>query len=171
MELKNFLQSTKAKHMLAGIGIAVIALLIFQAGVFVGFKKASFSGRLGDNYYKTFGEQRGMGRMMPTFGEQGLSPSNAHGTIGKIVSVSLPQIIVADKDGVEKTIIIDQKTDIRSFRDTIQPETLKVGNSVIIIGEPNDQGQITANLVRIMPTVPDNQFPANSTTSSKTTNI
>ena len=60
---------------------------------------------------------------------------------------------------------------LRPFRDTIQPETLKVGNSVIIIGEPNDQGQITANLVRIMPTVPDNQFPANSTTSSKTTNI
>ncbi len=171
MEFKNFLQSSKAKHILAGIGLTVIALLIFQAGVFVGFKKATFSGRLGDNYYKTFGEQGGPGRMMPNFGEKGLSPSNAHGTIGKIADINLPQIIVADKDGVEKTVLINQETDIRSFRDSIKAEALKIGDFVVIIGEPTNEGIIDAKLIRIMPAPPDSMTQTNKATSSKTNNI
>jgi hypothetical protein len=152
MNYKNFLQSSKAKHIIAGIGIAFIALVIFQAGVFVGFRKAEFSGRMGDNYYKTFGEQRGPRGMMPNFGM--MDPSNSHGTIGKIVSTTLPQVIIADQDGTEKTIIIDTKTDIRSFRDSIKAEALKVGDFITVIGEPNKEGQIEARLIRIMPEPP-----------------
>jgi len=152
ISFKNFLQSSKAKHMVSGIGIAVIALFIFQAGIFVGLQKAEFSGRMGDNYYKTFGEQRGPREMIPNFGM--MDPSNSHGTIGKIISIALPQIIIADIDGTEKTILTDAKTDIRSFRDSIKAENLKVGDFVTIIGEPNNQGQIEARLIRIMPTPP-----------------
>jgi len=153
MNLKNFLQSSKAKHMVAGIGIAFIALVIFQAGVFVGLRKAEFFGRMGDNYYKTFGEQRGPRGMIPNFGM--MDPLNSHGTIGTIASINLSQIIVADRNGTEKTIIIDTKTDIRSFRDSVKAETLKVGDFVTIIGKPNKEGQIEAKLIRIMPIPPN----------------
>jgi len=157
MEFKNFLQSSKAKHILAGIGIAVIALFIFQAGIFVGYKKAAFSFRSGDNFYRTFGE-RDRGFPDPIRGGMGLNmmdPTNAHGTIGKIASIALPKIIIADRDGVEKTVLIDNKTDIRRFRDSIKPEELTAGDFVTVIGEPNDAGQIEARLLRIMPNPPD----------------
>ena len=50
--LKNFVESKKFNTLVYGFLVAVIALLIFQAGVFVGFHKASFSYRWGDNYQK-----------------------------------------------------------------------------------------------------------------------
>jgi hypothetical protein len=99
--------------------------------------------------------------MIPNFGM--MDPSNSHGTIGKIVSMTLPQIIIADRDGTEKTIIIDIKTDIRSFRNSIKAEALKVGDFVTIIGEPNNQGQINARLIRIMPTPPTQATSTSST--------
>jgi len=152
MELKNFLQSNRTKHILYGIGTAVVALLIFQAGVIVGFKKASFSNRLGDNFYRTFGERRDPRGLPPSFGMmQGVDPSNAHGTIGKIAGIALPQLIVADRDGTEKTIVVSDKTDIRRFRDSIKPTELKVGDIVTIIGAPTENGQIKAELIRVMP--------------------
>jgi hypothetical protein len=169
MEFKNFLQSSKSKHVVAGIGIAVTALLIFQAGVFVGFRKAGFAGRMGDNYYKTFGERRDSQNPFPSFGmREMMDPLNSHGTIGKIVSVALPEVIVADRDGIEKIILVDSKTDIRQFRDTIKAEQLKTGDFVTIIGEPNDKGQIEARLIRVMPTPPDRVFEKNSASSTKT---
>lgn len=169
MNLKNFLQSAKTKHIITGIGIVVIALFIFQAGIFVGLRKAEFSGRMGDNYYKTFGEQRRPRGMMPNFGM--MDSLNSHGTIGKIVSITLPQIIVADRDGTEKTIIIDTKTDIRSFRDSIKAENLKVGDFVTIIGEPNNNGQIEAKLIRIMPTPLNTTYQEKVSVSGTTTSL
>jgi len=151
MKLKNFLQSERSKHILAGIGIAVIALFIFQAGMFVGYKKASFSFRAGDNFYRTFGE-RGFQQNLPGMGM--MDPTNAHGTIGTVASIILPKVVIADRDGVEKTILMDNKTDIRRFRDSIKPEEIKTGEMIMVIGEPNANGQIEARLVRIMPPPP-----------------
>ncbi|MCX6736295.1 MAG: hypothetical protein NTZ13_04385 [Candidatus Parcubacteria bacterium] len=155
MKFKNFLQSDKAKHILTGIGIAIIALVIFQAGIFVGFKKASFSGRLGDNYYQTFGN-RNSERGFPEM--RGMDLPNTHGTIGKVAVIALPKIVVADRDGVEKTVLLNEKTDIRRFRDSIKPEELKAGDFVTIIGDPNDNGQIEARLIRVMPVPPSAPF-------------
>lgn len=151
MKFKNFLQSDKTKHILLGILITVIALLIFQAGVFVGYKKASFSFRAGDNFYRTFGEH-GFQQKLPGMGM--MDPTNAHGTIGTVASILLPKVIIADRDGVEKTVLVDNKTDLRRFRDSIKPEDLKTGEMIMVIGEPNDNGQIEARLVRIMPPSP-----------------
>jgi hypothetical protein len=168
MEFKNFLQSSKAKHILAGIGIAVIALLVFQAGIFVGYKKAAFSFRSGDNFYRTFGERgRGFPEPVRRMGMDMMDPTNAHGTVGKIASIALPKIIIADRDGVEKTIIVDAKTDMRRFRDSIKQEELKVGDFITVIGEPNNEGQITARLIRIMPESPENPFLNGPTTTTK----
>ncbi|MCX6739239.1 MAG: hypothetical protein NT098_04300 [Candidatus Parcubacteria bacterium] len=159
MKFKNFLQSDKVKHILAGIGIAVITLVVFQAGVFVGFKKATFSGRMGDNYYQTFGN-----RTMPPFsGAKGMDLPNTHGTIGKIASITLPKVMIADNDGIEKTILLNEKTDIRRFRDSIKPEELNAGDFVTVIGEPDNNGQIEARLIRVMPIPPNIPFQGKQT--------
>jgi hypothetical protein len=154
MDLKHSVQSTAFKRILMGLGVAFLVLVIFQLGVFVGFRKAAFSEHMGENYFRTFdGDDRGpgmMGFMMPP--RQGFS--GAHGTTGKIISIALPNIIVEDIDKVEKTVVIDEDATIRQFRTDLKPTDLKVGDSVIIIGAPNDKGQIEARLIRLVPNQP-----------------
>src|SRR3989339_226595 len=169
MNLSNFMKnncqhSKGAKVFFFGLGIVVLALLIFQAGVFVGYHKASFSYRLGDNYSRMFGGgTRGMmgGR---GFGQEDFL--NGHGTVGQVVKISLPTLIVSDRDKTEKVILIDSQTIIRSFRDSIKIDQLKVGDSVMVIGTPNDQSQIVAKLVRLIPTLPSGRTLSASTTSA-----
>jgi hypothetical protein len=144
----------KHKKMIHFIGALIVILIVFQAGVFVGFKKASFSYRGGDNYSRMFGERN---RGIPQFpGTNMMDPSNAHGTSGKIISVQLPTIIIADNDNTEKTALVSEKTLIMNFREQMKTSDLKVNDFVVIIGTPNDEGQIEARLIRIMPTPPPN---------------
>lgn len=158
MNIKNFFEEkTKAsrKKILCVIGTVVVALVIFQAGIFVGFHKAAYSYGWGERYYKTFGERGEHGRrgMMDPY-RMGRGLSNSHGTIGEIISIALPTIIIEDQDRIEKTVVLMDDTMIRSFRNELQPSELRVGDSVVIIGAPNEQAQIEARLIRIMPPIP-----------------
>jgi len=130
------------KKLTIGFGIAVIVLLIFQAGVIVGYHKGRFSARFGDNYYHTFG-----GRY-PDFLPK-MTPSG-HGAVGKIVSVTWPTFILAGSDNIEKIILIKSDTIIRQFRDTVASSSLTVNDSVVVLGTPNNQGEIEARLIRII---------------------
>jgi hypothetical protein len=165
MNIKNFFEEktrVSRKKILCAIGTVIVALVIFQAGIFVGYHKAAYSYGWGERYYKTFGErgERGMrGGREHSFGimdagRMGMSLSNSHGTIGKIISVALPTIIIEDQDRIEKTVVLTNDTLLRSFRDEIRATDLKVGDSVVIIGAPNEQAQIEARLIRIMPSIP-----------------
>jgi len=166
MNLKDIAQSKTLRGIIIGICIFIVAALIFQAGVFVGYKKAEFSGRFGDNYSRAFGgEKRGPG-MMGGFPEDIFV--GGHGTAGKIVRISLPTIIVADRDNVEKVVTIEDDTSIRSYRDAVKITDLKVGDFVIILGSPDDQGQIVAKLIRI---TPEPKMKALNGVSTTTNNI
>lgn len=161
INIKEFSQSKLFKKILCGIGIAVVALLIFQGGVFVGYHKAGFSYRLGDNYHRTFGEERDrfpMGMHQGDF-------TDAHGSIGKIIKIDLPTFILEGQDGIEKIILVNADTTIRQFRETIKPTDLKINDLVVVIGSPNTQGQIESRLIRLMPSMPD--FTISSSTKTK----
>ena len=153
LDLKELFQSKKFKAVLYVLGVAVIVLLIFQAGMFVGYRKAGFAYRFGDNYYRTFG-----GRMdirTPFLGMQGGEFPSAHGAIGKIIKISLPILVIEDQDNVEKVVLIKDNTLVRRFRDKIESADLKVDDFVVVIGSPNDKSEIEARLVRILPSPPD----------------
>lgn len=139
------------KKVLWGIGVAIAALLVFQAGVFVGFHKAGFSYRWGEDYYRVFGGHRKAFMGMPRGFEFGEFAS-PHGSVGKILNVTLPTIVIEGDDKVEKVVMIKDDTVIRRFRDTIKPVDLKPDDVVVIIGSPNDKSQIEAKLIRVMPT-------------------
>ncbi|MFA6445928.1 MAG: hypothetical protein WCW14_01605 [Candidatus Paceibacterota bacterium] len=156
---------TKIVYIIAAI---VIILFIFQAGVFVGYRKASFSYNLGDNYYQTFGGPRG-GPMMDR-GPRGEEFINSHGSVGKIIQISLPTIIVSEPNGVEKIITIDDDTTVRRFREELKPTDLSINDMVVIIGSPDKKGQIDASLIRLLPPPPMN-VTASSTTSASSTNL
>ncbi len=150
MNIKNFIQSQSFRGILIGLGIAIVVLVIFQAGVSVGFRKATFGHRLGDNFERNFKDPRG-GKFIFQSMSGGMDMPSGHGAVGKIVSIALPLAVVAGPDNLEKTLVISEDTEIREFRDVVTKDKLQVGNFIIVFGTPNDKGQIEAKLIRLTP--------------------
>ncbi len=150
-DIKTFVNSHTFVKVLAVLGTLIIALFIFEAGVVVGFHKASFASHWQENYAHNFGGPGGF------FNTQ---VPNPHGTAGKIVSLSLPTFVVAGPDENERTVELDDDTIIRDGAATVDSNDLTVGKFVVIIGTPNDNGIVDARLVRIMPA------PGTSTTAT-----
>jgi len=160
MKLKEIFQSIAFKRIATVLGIIIATLLVFQAGMFVGFKKAGFSYNWGDNYYRTFdGHDRKGPPMMP--GMQGDNFMNSHGTIGKIIKIELPSVFVQDMDKSEKSILIKEDTSIRKFKDDIKAEDLKIDDTITVVGTPNENSQIEAKLIRILPEPPQGMMQIN----------
>ena len=130
---------------LYGIGLAIILILVFSAGISVGFHKASFGRAWGDNYESNFGMIPGR----PGFKENNFP--NAHGAIGKIIKIELPAIIVQDKNNIEKVVLIKDDTKIQKMMVELSASDLSVNDSIVVIGSPNDQGQVEAKFIRVMP--------------------
>jgi hypothetical protein len=145
-DIKKFFESKIANKILIGVGFVIVALLIFSAGVAVGFRRASFGRAWGENYERNFG----MMSDRPMFSDDNFP--NAHGAVGKIIKVELPTVIVQDeKDNKEKVILIKNDTKIQKMENSITVNDLKVDDFVVIIGTPDDQGQIEAKFIRVMP--------------------
>ncbi len=159
IKIKDFVQSKKFVKILCGIGVIVVALIIFQAGIFVGYHKAAFSYKWGENYYHDFfgGPREERGLFKGPMGMMGIPRedfSSAHGVSGKIIKVDLPTIVIDGQDNVEKVVLIKDDTVIRSLRENIKPTDLKADDFVVVIGSPDDKGQIEAKLIRIIPSPP-----------------
>ncbi|HRZ30531.1 MAG TPA: hypothetical protein P5274_02610 [Candidatus Paceibacterota bacterium] len=152
IKIKNIWQSRFFRGIIFTLAVVVTVLVIFQAGRFVGFRQASFSYRLGDNYYRAFEGPRlgGMKEGGMPFGDL---PSG-HGAVGEIIKVSLPTLIVSTPDNLEKTILLKEDTLIRHFREEVSSADLKSGDMVIVVGEPNQDSIIEAKLIRILPPAP-----------------
>jgi hypothetical protein len=150
--IKNIHQSKTIKGVLIGIITCVILLIVFTAGSSVGEHRARFAGQFGDNFERNLvGPKNERGAMDTMEGDFGKMMPGGHGAVGKILSINLPQVVVSSPDNLEKTILISTSTIIREFTQNIPNSNLKVGDSVIIIGNPNNNGQIEAKLIRIMP--------------------
>jgi hypothetical protein len=132
---------------LATVLLAELLLLIgaFWLGVNVGFKKAGFTYSWSQNYPNNFG---GPKMMMPP--PPGNAFFNPHGLDGIILSADKNTLAIKDEDNTEKTVIVSSQTSIRLNFQNLQFADLKTGEEVIIIGEPNPQGQIEAKLIRVV---------------------
>lgn len=144
-KIEKMFESKVLFRVLCGVGIIIIILLVFRAGMAVGFRRASFGRAWGENYERNFG-------MMPNrqmFGRDNFP--NANGAIGKIIKIELPTIIVQDKNNIEKVVLIKNDTQIQKIRTGVLASDLKIDDFIVVIGTPNEQGQIEAKLIRIMP--------------------
>jgi len=149
--IKKVFESKKVLVIASIFGILIIISLIFQAGVFVGFHKASFGRDWGENYGRNLGMMRGD---RGPLGGMGMIPENfpnAHGAVGKIIKIESSTIVVLDKDGTEKIVLIGENTSIRLGKEDITKENLKMDDFIVVIGSPNTKGQIEAKLIRLMP--------------------
>jgi len=152
---KEFFQSKVFLGFIIGIATFLILAIVFQAGVFVGLKKAGFSQRLGENYGRIFGEEKGPGMMVGMF--EGIPFDNlpgGHGAVGVVMKISSSTIVVAEPNNIEKIILFGEETSIRKAQEEIKTGDIVVGDFVSIIGEANSQGEIEAKLVRVLPPPP-----------------
>lgn len=145
MTIKEFVQSPKFKWLLVGMGSIIVLLLVFQAGVSVGFRKARFSFMWGDNYHQAFGGPKG-GVLRDFAGKDFIS---GHGTAGAIVRIDANNIIIKGQDGIEKIVTISDQTSIKQGNSDIKVADLKPDEPVVVIGSPNEDGSIRAKIIRI----------------------
>jgi hypothetical protein len=141
------------KWIIVGLLAIVVLVLVFGLGVFVGEKKAKFSYHWAENYHRMFAGPKagflGSLRMppFPPFDEF----IEGHGTFGEIIKIEGNNLVVKGRGSVEKVIVVTEKTVIKSGREDIKFSDLKIGDMIVIIGSPNDKGQIEAKLIRVFP--------------------
>jgi len=155
LNFKECVHSKTFTGIVIGLGAVLILAIVFQAGQYVGLKRAEFSGRLGENYGRIFGDERGPAMMGGSFG--GMPFDNlpgSHGAVGQVIKVSTSTLVVAEPNKIEKIILVGDKTIIRQAREEIAAKDIIVGEFVSIIGEANSRGEIEAKLIRIMPMPP-----------------
>lgn len=149
------------KWVIIGLAGFAVVVLIFGTGMFVGGMKARFSYRWAESYHKNFAGPRG-----GFFGDwRALPPPGdfieGHGTFGEIIKINDSDLVVKGQNDVEKLIIVTQDTIIEKGMVTIKKEELKVGDRIVIIGSPNEEGQIEAKLIRIFNGEPKGAFMPN----------
>ena len=153
MDLNKIFQSKIFQVIVIGIAVLIVILLVFKAGMMVGIKKADFSCRWSDNYHRNFGGPKG--GFWGGFGDRDFMDAN--GTFGQIIKIEGNLLTIKGNQNTEKVILLNENTVIKSMQDTIKATDLKVDDNIVVIGEPNQTGQIAAKLIRIVPPPPASQ--------------
>ncbi len=145
---RSFFRSRAFTLLLAILIELIIVLVVFRAGMSVGFYKASSSLRWGENYQRVFGGPR-LGRPGPGWrGDDNFI--NAHGVAGQVISNDDGTIVIRSRDNIERTITTSSTTIIRQgSTDTIRPADLKANDQIVVLGESDEVGQIKAKFIRI----------------------
>lgn len=172
--------SKKLKVAIASVGALLLALLVFAGGVAVGLHKARFSYQWGQNYERNFmgsgiipgrgmiddrnGDDRPGGMMGGIIRNvEGRDFRNAHGLAGTVISISGNNLIVKDHDGKENTVAVDDQTVIKKNASDLKITDLQAGDQVVVMGAPNGQGVIDADLIRVFSPNPSNSNPTGNT--------
>jgi hypothetical protein len=148
MEFDKAIQSKKVRRGVEVVVAVLVLLVVFGAGVFVGLEKARFSYRWGENYFRSFAGPR------PFSADRGYM--NAHGSAGQILKIDGNTVAIKEIDGQEKNILVNNQTSIKIGPHSAGLADLKPDDSIVVFGSPDNQGQITAKLIRILPTPPPN---------------
>jgi len=156
--MNEIIKSKKFKIAAVIVGVVICALVIFSIGVSVGMRKGRFSSDWGRNYEKNFmGPKEGMFEhgfppspgMMERFEGKGMR--NAHGIVGEIISISDNKIVIKNPDNQENTIAVGEKTLIKKFQEDLAVSNLQVGDRIVVMGKPGDDGMVEAQLIRVLP--------------------
>lgn len=153
-ENKINLNKDTLKKVIVVLAVLVGVILIFGAGVFVGEMKARFSYRWAENYQRNFAGPAGgfLGNLGFPRPAGGLMES--HGVFGQIMKIDGSTFVIRGQNNMEQIVLVESDTIIRNPVSTIKISDLKVGDSIVVIGNPNDSGQIQAKFVRLIPAPP-----------------
>jgi len=141
-ESLNQAHSKTFKWIVFGLAQFIILIAVFSLGAKVGFHQAHFTESWERGYPANFG--------LPVRHSPQSPFLNAHGVFGSILNVNGNNLTIKDSDNNEKPVVIDAGTSIRKNFTDLKPADLKVNDSIIVIGEPNEQGQILAKFIRVL---------------------
>ena len=128
------------------MGSVVIILLVFRLGIVLGLKKADTRYQWGENYGRVFGTpQAGFFRDF-----SGDGSFNPYGNGGKVLEVSNGAIVIEGSDSNEKAVNVGKDTVIRSVSGNVTLDSIKPGDSLVIIGGPDGSGGIDARFIRVL---------------------
>jgi hypothetical protein len=145
--MSNFLRSKKTKATLIILGAIALLLLVFGLGISVGYRKAIFASRYGENYYLNFSGAPPGGFFGLMTG--GTMPMSGHGLVGIVIDLASSTISVRDQNNTEQSVHVSADTVIREMNATVPVNDVEVGDPITVIGEPNEVGQIEARFIRI----------------------
>lgn len=141
------------KWSVLGLAGFIIILLILSIGIWIGGERAKFSYRWADNYHKNFGGPR-----EGFFGEFRKFPQDefmsGHGEFGTIVKIEGSEIVIMGRDNMEKVVLVKNDTVIKNQKEDVKKDALKANDFIVIIGSPNESGQIEAKIIRVLPDLP-----------------
>ncbi len=165
-DLQKITQSKYFKTIVTTLAILIAGAFIFAMGVHVGERRARYSYAWGANYERNF--VGGPGRIMNAShgqfefqrgtpngpvgmaqGFEGRDFRNGHGVAGTIVSITGNNIIIKDRSGKENTVTVSDKTIIKNAQADIKITDLKNDESLVVIGNPSDNGVVNADLIRV----------------------
>lgn len=149
MNFKEYIKSFSFKKLLIGLAGVTILLLVFSAGLMLGKARSEFEKDWEENYYGNIigPGARGMKGMMG-LARPGFNP---HSGLGQIIKIDGNHIIVKGPDNLEKAIAADEKTIIRKFDQILNVSDLNLDEFIVVVGRPNNFGQLEAKLIRVMP--------------------
>ena len=73
---------------------------------------------------------------------------------GQILKIDGQTLVIKDRDGVEKILVVTDKTTLKQFHASVTLPDFKVNDYIVVIGEPNQAGQIEAQFIRLLPKMP-----------------
>lgn len=127
----------------------VFVLLVFRLGFNIGLHKGAFACKWSENYHRNFGGPPN-GAMM--IDQDSSMPS--HGVFGRVIGAATDTLIIKQNDGVEISVVATPNTIIELLHQRVPLSEVHLYETVVVIGEPNDKGQISASFIRIMPSRP-----------------
>lgn len=145
--MSNFLESRKVRAVLWILGGLIVLFVVFGLGIAVGYERAGFAAGFDRNYYRIFfgGLPTGpVGLMAPPM------PAAMHGVVGAVIDIGTSTISVKDQGDNEQSVAVSSGTVIRNGNDTITIGDIVLGDTIAVIGEPNDQGQVDARFIRVI---------------------
>jgi hypothetical protein len=138
------------KWIIVSLAVFLVIIMIFVLGTFVGANRAKFSYKWAENYHKNFsGPRQGFfndWRRPPIFPDNFIE---GHGIFGEIIKINDNGFVIKDRGDIEKVVLIDEKTIIKDRMKNVGKDELKVGVRAVVIGSPDEQGQIQAKLIRV----------------------
>lgn len=137
------MRNTWLRSSLIVVGIVLALGVVFSAGIFVGRVSA-----------RPFGD-RSFRILAPFF-------SGAHGAVGRIDKIDGGTLALSLRDGTSQIVLVDQATGIEKEHQKVKLSELHVGDEILVIGSPDNQGRIDARWIHVLglDTVPLRATPA-----------